>query len=242
MKSAILATVDQEHDRYIASAFGREGEIACGVGSSEAIAMRRLDSAVRAFLDTQAMPWLESLQHAGGEETSNCGHGTLKLPIDLWHCKLLEKPCPIHAQVFLDDQPAFFRGCLADEETKKGIFRAATDGRYGGFKHMVGRSPCQRCEVRVRRGNEKHIVYFYPWELSCLKHFTPLVSERDLASVMRSASRFKLRGSYALRPLCASCARTVTEALYPDVAKKLRIIKRNVYRPEPRREQPGSSA
>lgn len=214
--------------------------IAIGVGPSEDRAMRCLQDALDEFLSTEAAPWLETLQYARAEDTPNCPEGSIKLPIDLWYCKLVREVCPIQAQVFLDDRTAFLEGCLADEERKVSIYEALREGKYGGFHHVVGRGPCTDCEVE--RGSDRSSTYYYPWELSRLEDFAPFVPERDMEMVMRVASRTKVRRPSVLGPLCARHSVEAAELLYPEVATSLRIVERGVYRPAPRTKQSQSGA
>ena len=232
MWSEILSSVSREQDGWIAQSYGRHGVIAIGTGDSEPTSIRHLHRALDEFFEVVVFPWLKSLQHAGSEETPNCPEGTVKLPIDLWYCKLAETACPIQAQVFLGDRAAFFDGCLAEEGRKEAIYRAVEGGKYGGFHHVVGRGPCSHCELT--RGSDRSLTYFYPWELSCLKDFAPFVPERDMEKVVRAASRNGVRRPSVLNPLCAKHSLEVAEFLYPEIASRLRVVRRDYNRPVPK--------
>lgn len=232
MKSNVLARLDQEGGHWIANAFDREGVIAIGVGETELCAVSSLERALEEFFSVEVSPWLEKLQYAGDEATPNCPEGRVKLPIDLWYCKLFDRACPLQAQVFVDDPGVFFQGCLADEERKANIYRTASEGQYGGFHHVVGRGPCPHCEIR--RGSEKSRSYFYPWELSCFRDFAGLVGDRDVESMLIKAIRLKAERSSVLGLLCACHALEAAELLDPQLAKRLRILEREVFRPPTR--------
>ena len=66
----------------------------------------------------------------------DCPEGHIKLPIDLWHCKITRTACPIQAQIDTESWAKFHRHCLAGTERQHGIKAAITSGEYNGFHHM----------------------------------------------------------------------------------------------------------
>jgi len=65
-----------------------------------------------------------------------CPFATLEQPIDSWYCKVTENPCPIFAQISLDDKDTFYKYCNVDEykrllETKQGKDPKSSRTEYG---------------------------------------------------------------------------------------------------------------
>jgi len=229
MKSAILAKAEEVTGGWIGNAFGSEGIIAIGAGRTEQELITSLRQSVDDYLVVDAAHWLAQMGHAGSPDTPNCPEGAIKLPADIWVCKVAKETCPIQAQVFLDEPDRFFEGCLLDEDRKRGIFGAVSQGEYRGFHHVRGRYLCVRCADE--RGNDSAFSYHYPWELSSLEDFTPFDPQRDLIEKLKILIRAGIPRSAILNALCARHSVEIAGLLYPAVAANLRVLEFDVRRP-----------
>jgi hypothetical protein len=225
MKSGVLARVEAVSGGWIGHAFDGYGIIAIGAATTEDETIAALRHGIEEYLVTCAAPWLEKNQHAGSADIPNCPEGKVKLPIDLWVCKVVRQTCPIQAQVFLGDPEQFFAGCIAPEKRKKEIFDTVASGKYKGFHHIRGKFLCVCCEDQ--RGSETHFTYHYPWELASIEHFAPFEAKRDMANVVRAG----ISQAAVTHPICARHALEVTQVLYPDIAPSLRILDFVIERP-----------
>src|SRR5436309_9201780 len=113
MKTRILAKVCEQNGSWVASAFLEESECCRVVASSEGDSEAALKHKLTSMLGTVAAAWLEQWQHGGDPDAPNCPEGAVKLPIDLWVCKLFDTPCPLQAQVLLQEPERFHALCLA---------------------------------------------------------------------------------------------------------------------------------
>lgn len=110
MKTRILGRVREQSGEWLAEAFKGE-EVFCSVSArSELEVLDRLKAEIQRELVTFAQPWLKRWQRS--PSAVNCPESTVKLPIDIWYCKLEDKACPIQGQVSLDYPEAFFEGCF----------------------------------------------------------------------------------------------------------------------------------
>jgi hypothetical protein len=229
VKSRVLAKAEAVSGGWIGNAYGGDGIIAIGAASTEQELVTTLRANVEDYLMTHGADWLQRMQRAGGPDLPNCPEGAIKLPIDLWVCKLVGQTCPIQAQVFLYDPQQFFAGCLAPEERKQQIFDAVANGRYAGFHRAIGRYLCVRCADE--RGSETSFSYYYPWELASLDDFAPFDVERDMREVLPKLIRAGVARSAVLNALCARHSLEMANLLYPDIAPSLRVLEFDVSRP-----------
>ncbi len=229
MKSRILVTSQAVRGGWAGNAFGGHGVIAIAVALSEVELATNLRLSIQDYLATEGSAWLQEMQHADAPEVVNCPEGAIKLPIDLWVCKVVDQTCPIHAQVFVDAPERFLDGCLAPQARKQAILGAVSQGRYSGFHHTRGRYLCVRCADE--RGSESSFSYHYPWELSSLEDFAPFELMRDMAEVLpKLMSAGISRGSVG-NALCADHSLEIAELLYPEIARELQVFEFNITRP-----------
>lgn len=178
-------------------------------------------------LTNQSAEWVALSYDGGSIDATNCPEGAIRLPIDLWVCKLFDDICPIQAQVFLRDRQAFFRGCLASSDKKQQIFETVSEGKYRGFHHLAGRIPCPLCEDEGK-GN---FSYRYPWELADLEYYSSFVVMRDWP-ILRSKLSVGLRNlTTVTTPLCAPHAKALAEELDPALSAKLMVLNFEFRRP-----------
>jgi hypothetical protein len=229
MKSRVLTKVEALSGGWAGSAYGGRGVIAVAAGPSASEFEATLHNKVQDYLAAHGKAWLKHTQTAGSSDTPICPQGAIKLPIDLWICKLTKDPCPIQAQVLLKDRVRFFEGCTAPEEKKRQIFETVASGEYSGFHHVPGRYLCVRCSDE--KGNQTPFSYYYPWELSSLDDFTPFNYRRDMPEVFRKLIHAGISRSAVTNALCATHSLEITRLLYPEVAAKLRILEFEVRRP-----------
>lgn len=224
MKSRVLAKTEAVNGGWVGNAYGHKGIIAIGTTQSEFDLLTVLRCKVEDYLATYGAAWLQSWQSSESSGITNCPEGAIKLPIDLWACKLVRQTCPIQAQVFMSDRERFFAGCLAPKERKQEIFETIASGKCAGFHHIPGRYLCARCE---EAGGKPYAHFHYPWELASLEDFAPFEPMRDILAVLRAG----LSRAAVLHPLCTKHAVEVAQVLYPDVAAQLHVLEFNIGRP-----------
>jgi len=229
MRSKILASSKLLADGWVGNAFGAEGIIGIGAGASEDEFVASLRVTVNDYLVTNGQQWLKKMAQMGAPEVLICPEGAIKLPSDLWMCKVVRETCPIQAQVFLDEPEKFFAGCLVDEDRKRAIFKAVNEGKYGGFHHVSGRYLCVRCADE--NGSTTPFSYHYPWELSALEDFAPFDYRRDFPDVLRKLLKASVARSAVQNALCARHSVEIAKLLYPEVAANLRILEFEIARP-----------
>lgn len=126
----------------------------------------------------------------------NCPFGTIKLPIDLWYCKLTEKKCPIQAWV---DPPEFVRfdeHCEADQHNKDGVKQVILSGEYRGEHHLAGRYLCATHKSRAVNRS-----YFNAHDLFWLGDYIDLDSSDTRVKMIKS----KVSITYASGHICKEC-------------------------------------
>jgi hypothetical protein len=219
MKTRVLAKTSGEGNDWVGEAYQQEGVFCSAVGASEAAALQRLRAKVERALATHGRAWLQ--QWSGSPNAPSCPEGAIKLPIDLWVCKVVNQTCPLQAQVFLDEPDRFFQHCLAPPERKRHIFETVSNGEYGGFHHVAGRYLCVSCE---QEGKKISFRYHYPWELTCVEAYCPFVVERDWPKVR---SKMKAKGwglSNLTTALCAMHCKSLAQELDPAIAARLHVL------------------
>ena len=224
MKSRVLVKTEAVTGGWVGNAYCHKGAIAVGPMESEDDLLTVLHRNVENYLATYGAAWLQSWQYSESLKIVNCPEGAVKLPIDLWVCKLVQQTCPIQAQVFMNDREGFFAGCLAPDAKKQEIFETIANGQYAGFHHILGRYLCARCE---EAGGKQYFNFHYPWELASLEDFAPFEPMRDMLAVLRAG----ISRTAVLHPLCAKHAVEVAQLLYPDVAVQLCILEFDIERP-----------
>lgn len=221
MRSRILAKAEAVESGWIGNALGSGGIIATGAAPTEEEVQDKRQDSIEDYLASQATYWLHKMGYAGSPDVLNCPEGAIKLPIDIWICKIAQQTCPIQAQVFVNDPERFFAGCVLDEEHKQDIFKAVKE-QSGAFDHMRGRYLCTRCEDE--NGCESSLNYHYPWELSSLEDFAPFVGNRDMPEVVRKLIGARIPRSAVHNALCARHSIEICALLYPEAAANLRVL------------------
>ncbi len=221
MKTHVLIGIRQEGVEWLASAYRSESAFCSVRALSEPAAVERLRAEVEGIIAVDGRAWLERWKHAGSPRAPNCPEGTIKLPIDLWTCKLVDKMCPIQSQVLLDDRAVFLQHCLAPRERSEQIFDTVTKGKYDGSHHIPGRYLCVWCQ-RQRKSTSRQ--YHYPWELTCIEAYYPFVFERDWPRFHRKLRDVGASRSEVSNALCAAHCTQLAEQLDPALAATLRVI------------------
>lgn len=139
--------------------------------------------------------------------TMNCPEGKLKIPVDIWYCKLVNKACPIQACIDTDEWSTFHEFCLADSNRQQKIHEAIVTGKYNGFHHMPGRYLCPMCGPS-RKGNWER-AYHYPWDLRPLSLFVPYDEEQLRVEIIKH----HLPASAQVGDLCEKCLTKVLKRL-----------------------------
>lgn len=135
----------------------------------------------------------------------NCPHGMIKLPIDLWYCRLFNQACPVQASINTQNWEQFHGQCLAAPDRQGGIRQAIESGKYTGFHHMPGRYLCPTCKSR----KDSWRAYHYPWELQPLSLFVPYDEETLRLEIIRC----NIPGAAQFSYLCEKCLNEILAKL-----------------------------
>jgi len=108
-----------------------------------------------------------------------CPWGTIRLPIDLWYCKLTDDVCPIQADINTGEWEQFHKFCRAWPERQQEIRQTIETGRYDGRHHAVGKYYCPRCSDKLKGKESQLKALHYEWELEDLRLYV-LYDERTL--------------------------------------------------------------
>ncbi len=219
MKTQVLARVSRDGNDWVASAYYKESSFCTIRAASSAAAIAELKAQAEEVLLPQARAWLNEWR--GSNEAPNCPEGAIRLPIDLWVCKLSNETCPIQAQVFVKEPEQFLGGCLAPKERKQQILDTVAQGKYDGFHHVPGRFLCLSCE---REGKKPSFRYHYPWELTCVEAYFPFVLERDWPALRRRLGNENISLSTVSTPLCAPHCRQLADQLHSGMAAELFVL------------------
>lgn len=205
-----------------------QGEAAfCTVrATSASAAVDELRSEVQTAVALQARAWIDQHKEAG-PDILNCPEGAIKLPIDLWVCKLTNDVCPIQAQVFLKDQNSFLQGCLAPQDRKEQIFDSAVRGTYDGFHHVTGRFLCVSCE---REGKKMSFQYHYPWELTHLDAYQSFDFERDWLEIRARLKDKHFGLTLVSTALCPTHCCELAQQIHPALAAQMMVIDFELFR------------
>lgn len=188
--------------------------------SSRAEATEAMKTSLKAYLDSDGKAFVQTWM--GNSAVINCPEGYIKLPIDLWCCKLTNESCNLQSQVLLQNPQQFMKGCTASEEMKKGILKAASDGRYKGFHHVHGRNLCPTC--RGDGDEDSPFNYHYHFELTLIPGLFGIASEDDFQYLLLNA-RVQQLPSYALAcGLCPPCATLVVSILDATLLSNLEVL------------------
>jgi hypothetical protein len=226
MKSHVLVKIESDSKTWIATAYHRTGVWCSLRAQSRSEVLTQIESEIEKRLTTDAAEWVTLSSDGGSSDSPNCPEGAIRLPIDLWVCKLFDETCPIQAQVFLSNPQTFFQGCLATPEKKRQIFDTVIARKYRGFHHLAGRIPCPLCDTEGK-GN---LSYCYPWELADLENYSSVVVMRDWPG-LRPLLPLKYRNLSTLTtPLCASHARLLALTLDPALSDKLVVLEFEFHR------------
>jgi hypothetical protein len=161
----------------------------------------------------EGKPWVA--YWSGQGDSVNCPEGYIKLPIDLWCCKISSQICQLQANISLDDKESFLKGCHAPNNKKDAILKTVLSGRYEGFHHVPGRYLCVACEAKG--GKKGTFFYHYPWEFA----------ELDLAlgeTYENTHRNLITRGwptTFVSCPVCASCCYELATTIQPGLEKTL---------------------
>jgi hypothetical protein len=224
VKTRILGRVRPQAKDWLADAYQREAVFCSVRAKSQTGALDRLKTEVESAVVALAQPWIKNWQ--GSDRVPNCPESKIKLPIDLWYCKLVDKKCPIQGQVFLDEPSLFFEGCLAPQEKRQQIFDTVEKGKYRGFHHVPGRYLCTGCEDDGRKGAFR---YHDPWELTLLQAYYP-IAEGDWLEIRRKLVVKGINLTSASNAQCAPHAIELATRIDPGLGAELTILEFDIYR------------
>lgn len=225
MKTYVLTRLRSEGSGFVACAYSRDGQFCAVAATSAAEALDALRGEVRAALAAGVKAWIQ--QWSGGPNRPNCPEATIRLPIDLWVCKLFDEVCPTQGQVLLDTPDEFVAHCLADSGRKEQILNVVTNGDYAGFHHIPGRYLCVRCEQEGRKASFQH---HYPWELTDIERCSSFEVERDWPRVISRLRKKEMHLSNVTTPLCAAHCIELLKEVEPEIAGQFQILALDVTR------------
>ncbi|WP_305947136.1 hypothetical protein [Vreelandella aquamarina] len=159
----------------------------------------------------------------GGRRYVNCPEGFVKLPIDIWCCKLTGEACSIQASVNPEDEPGFRHGCHADSDKQDKILKTIRTGKYDGFHHVPGRSLCIACEEKG--GKKESFYYHFPWEFAELDVAIGQTYEETIGLLAKNGISL----SYVMCPLCASCCYEEAVRFDPGLHGQLKVLEFDAY-------------
>lgn len=220
MRSEILARLDGGAGGWTATAHERENVICTVSGSTAETALAALRAQVPQRLAGPVREWLSEWRGTAGAPT--CPEAAIRLPIDLWVCKLTDSLCPTQGQVLLDAPEEFLAACLAPGPRRQALLRVSAEGRYGGFHHVPGRYMCVVCSGDATQ--KQSFAYHYPWELATISVALPAFSiERDWPA-LRSRLGSGVSLSWLTCLLCARHCVRVANDIDPIGASMLRVL------------------
>lgn len=226
MKTRVLVRIGQNKAEWVASVYYKDSAFCTVRAESREGVMAEIQLQVKTILLPQTRAWLQEWR--GAEKSPNCPEGAIRLPIDLWVCKLTDDLCPLQAQVLVNEREEFIRHCVAPPTRKEEILRTVALGKYDGFHHVPGRFLYPACEQEAKKGSFK---YHYPWELTFLETCCPsFLLERDWPELLRRLDRKNISLSMLSNALCAEHCRQLAAQVDPKVAAELSIIELEVDR------------
>ena len=172
-------------------------------------------------IDRDGRPWIEFWKGRG--EGVTCPEGFVKLPIDLWCCKLTGEPCSLQASVNPEDEAGFRHGCHADSDKQDKILKTIRAGKYDGFHHVPGRYLCVACEEKGEK--KESFNYHFPWEFAELDVAIGQTYEETLVSLVKNG---KPR-NYVMCPLCASCCYEEAIRFDSGLGEQLKVLEFDAY-------------
>lgn len=164
----------------------------------------------------EGKPWIAYWSSQGNNV--NCPEGWIKLPIDLWCCKISKQPCLLQANISLDDEESFLNGCHAPDDKKKAILKTVQSGRYEGFHHVPGRYLCVACEAKG--GKKETFFYHYPWEFAELD----LALGESYEATRRNLVKGGWPTAFVSCPICAPCCYELATTMQPDLERVLILL------------------
>jgi len=224
MKTQVLARVSFDGNEWIASAYYKNSSFCTIHAMSRSAAIAELRAQVEEIFVPQSRAWFKEFR--GSNEAPNCPEGAIRLPIDIWVCKLTDETCPIQAQVFMQEPEKFFSGCLAPEKRKQQIMDTIIQGKYGGFHHVPGRFLCAACEIEEKKTS---FQYHYPWELTSIEAYYPF-SQRDWSELRRRLLKKNISLSTISTALCALHCKQLAEQIDSKISAELFILKFELFR------------
>jgi hypothetical protein len=187
--------------------------------TQEALDSARLECAKH--IESEGRQWVEFWKKP--DERVNCPEGFIKLPGDIWCCKLTGQICMLQSSIDPNDMENFTAGChLADAHKKAQVFNAVSTGKYDGFHHVPGRYLCVACEEAGEK--KESFWYHYPWEFAELDVALGLSYEQCLALL----TILSLPRVYVSCPLCAECCKRIATDLRPDFESSLQLFEFDV--------------
>lgn len=220
MKTRILARCHRDGELWTCVAYQSEGVFSEARRTSKSEVLEAVKTQVREIVTSQAKGWIDAKKRPAADIV-NCPEAAIRLPIDIWTCKLTKDVCPVQGQVYLNDRDLFFQHCRAPQQRREQIFSVVATGTYDGFHHVPGRFLCPACE---HEGRKPALRYHYPWELTHLQAYFSFEYERDWPSVRKKLRNKTFSLNLVSSALCAPHSRELAEQLDPALAAELFII------------------
>jgi hypothetical protein len=173
---------------------------------------------------------LEQLQFSGkdwiqssskNENRINCPEGCIKLPEDIWCCKLSDTICDLQANIEFDNTDNFLKKCSANEQKKLQILKAVESGKYDGFHHVPDRLLCVSCADK--KSKKESFKYHYPWEFAEIDVSICSSYEETLAEFQNSG----IPERYVNSPICSQCCYELAVKIRPELKDSFHVIESN---------------
>lgn len=224
MRTRILTKIKRDGNNWVGLAYTKDGAFCKERGLTTDSVNSRLEESINQYLSIFAKQWIEAMKHSGNQEIPNCPEGAIKLPSDVWICKLTKEPCPIQAMVFTKDKDLFMENCQAHSPRKEQIFDTVANGKYDGFHHVPGRYLCVECDNEPKKTTLK---YHYPWEMTHIEDCVPFPSTLTRPQFRVLLKKKGLNPYAANNALCALHCQELAQNLNPQVAAGMSVFETN---------------
>jgi hypothetical protein len=184
-------------------------------------ATTKIRNVLQKYLDTAGTEYIKSFMVSTA--SVNCPEGYVKLPVDLWYCKVSNTLCNLQAQLLINDEASFLSKCSAPPRKKTEILKAVKGGQYQGFHHVPGRYLCPTCK------SDGPYKYHYPFELTHMDQLFGVGDKKEFKQLHLEAHRLGLPSSAIACALCPACGLHIVRELDKEIADQLEIIEMDFF-------------
>lgn len=188
-----------------------------GDTSEEALAQLRIE--LQQTLDVEGVDGIQWANHHDDPSVVPCPEATIKLPVDLWYCKVTKRSCPIQGHLDPRSLTESLASCDAPERTKSGVQRAFQAG-YEGLHHMTGKYRCPLCP---NKGEHPKNFHYRP-SVTLLSDFLD-VQDGDRDDLRARLMVAGLPPSLAYTAICPDCVIACMKTLGPPYEKEAAVLR-----------------